>query len=93
MWQLYESYAAEMQLEDSFEPIEILSGGSVLPLPQPETMLRIQRQMGPFAVAYVESEPRSDAFELSYDGVLTREWGGAVGVNLTLIEAGWRRRT
>ena len=93
MWQLYESYAAAMQLEDAFEPIEILSGGSLLPLPEPQTILRLQRLLGPFTVVCVESDSRADAFELSFDGVLTRDWGGAVATNVTLVQAGWKLRT
>lgn len=92
MWQLYESYAEEMQLENAFEPIEMLSAGTLLPLPEPQTMLRLQRQLGPYSVVCVESSSRADAFELSYDGVLTRDWGGAVGVNVTLVQAGWKQR-
>lgn len=70
-----------------------MSGGELLPLPEPQTVLRVQRQLGPYTVVCVESDAAADAFELSFDGVLTRDWGGAVATNITLVQAGWKRRT
>lgn len=92
MWLVYESLAAEMQLEDAFDAVEIMSGGMPFPLPEPQMLVRQQRTLGPYPVALVESRVRADAFQLTYDGVMTRDWGGAVSTNLTLVSASWTTR-
>jgi len=92
MWRIYESFAAEMQLEDAFDVVELMSGGHPLPLPEPQQLVRQQKPLGPYPVALVESAVRADAFELLFDGVITRGWDGAVSTNLTLVKAAWTQR-
>jgi Serine dehydrogenase proteinase len=104
MWELYEAYAADLQLEVPFNPFAEASGGTAQALPNPPQLFPngnmvptvptvSQTSLGPYVGSIVESAQRSDRNMIQLDAVVVRDWNGEAKVNLSVWKVGWEQET
>jgi hypothetical protein len=98
MWDLYEAYAEDMDMErefrpsdpafaaDPIEPPAIPTEGGVPPPPVVRNLV-----LEPLRTAYVESSVRTDVHQDQFEVTIRRDWTGEVNTNVFLRSCGWSR--
>jgi hypothetical protein len=102
MWDLYAAYSEDIQLDTPFMPLQDAFAANPLPTPTAGPIDIGQGQFAPtFAntatvpldpavTTLVESLPRTDIAEATYEVVLRREWKGDIEASVNMIKSGWR---
>jgi hypothetical protein len=104
MWDLYEAYADEMQMEEEFLPLQEIYAQNPIQLPAPPAMVNpgqlgvtnigvTTAPLGPLPTVYVESEKRTDIRNLNFEVTVRKEWTGEINANVALVSAGWEEET
>jgi hypothetical protein len=92
MWDLYQAYDADMELSRQFDWVDELSAKGGLPIPaavgQPPNI--IVTQLGPYPFALVESNKRTDTYEVAYEVTSQRDAAGALNNNTLRTSLGWK---
>jgi len=94
MWNLYESYADDMQMDQEFQPLQEVYAQNPLATPPPGGPPNVvSRLLDPLPVAYVESQSRSDKRTVSFEVTVRKEWQGELNANLSLVAGRWESDT
>jgi hypothetical protein len=96
MWDLYQAYSEDMDLEREFRPSEVYEADPIPPpvidpekgVPPPEVRNVV---LEPLRTAYVESRHRTDVHQDQFEVTNRRDWTGEVNTNVFLRSCGWSR--
>jgi hypothetical protein len=100
MWDLYTAYAEDMRLDEEFLPLQEVYAKAPLATPPPPAMINpaqlgattiavASNTVGPLAMAYVESQARTDVRTASFEVTVRKEWTGELNANVALLAGGW----
>jgi Serine dehydrogenase proteinase len=103
MTALYEAYAADMRLDEPFQPLQEAYAANPVAAPNPPSMVMTQQgpqhllsapatatvTLDPVKAVMVESNDRTDAHEVEFEVTLRREWTGELAANFFARSARW----
>jgi hypothetical protein len=102
MWNLYESYAADMRMDEEFLPLQDAYRQAPIVIPPPPAMVNPGQLgvtnigvsavgIGPLTTVYVESRARTDTRTISFEVTVRKEWTGELKANIAVTESSWEQ--